>query len=112
MAIADNLKGLHHWNTGRHHGCELPGEYRDIRRQNFAAGSERGAWRLDASGSNTLASQVGSPRCFARCKRLAVYSVAALVLTFPQKLGFFLACGCRYRHKSDPSGYLLIDGDA
>jgi hypothetical protein len=90
-------------NAGRHHGRELAAEHGDVFGEDFAAGSKRIALRLDARGGNALAAQVGAQRLFVRRKRLAANLVAALVLAFPKKLGFFLARGCRYRHKSDPS---------
>jgi len=100
MAVADDLEGLHHWNTPPQHGRELPGKHCDVRRQNFPAGSKRGlgvltrvAARLGAAGR--LAAPLRSPQ--ATC----AYFIAALVLTF-HKNWFLLACGCRYRHKSHP----------
>src|ERR1700738_125387 len=80
MTIADDFEGLHHRNSRRHHGCELPREHGDVYRQNLSAGSKRRTWRLDASGRYALASQIGPQRCFVGSKRLAAHLVAAFVL--------------------------------
>ncbi len=102
MAIADDFEGLHHGNAGRHHGRELAAEHGDIHGVDLAAGSKRLALGLDTCGGDALTAQVGTQRCFVRSKRLAAHLVAALILALPQELGFFLARGCRYRHKIPP----------
>jgi len=88
MTIADDLEGLHHRNAADI-SCELAGEHRDVRGQNLAAGSKRGAWCLDARGRyawrlrsarNAASSRQGICRAF----------IAAFVLAFPQKLVSFL----------------------
>src|SRR5882757_9092698 len=100
MSIADDFKSLHHRDTGRHHGRKLTAEYRDIFVGNLAAGSEYIALRLDARCGNALAPQVGAQSCLIGSKRFPANLVPAFVLALPEKLGFLLASGCRYRHKS------------
>ena len=101
VAVADDLEGLHHGNAGRHHGGELPAEYRDVRGVDLAAAAEQLlALRLDPGRGDALAAQIGAQRRLVHREGLAADLVAALVLAFPKKLGFFLGRCCRYRHKS------------
>ena len=60
MAVADDLEGLHHRNTGRHHGGELTAENSDVFVGDLTAEAERIALRLDAGGSHSLTTQVGA----------------------------------------------------
>src|SRR5271155_5139780 len=100
MTVADDLEGLHHRNTGRHHGGELTAEYSDVLVRDLAAARERLALGLYARGGHALTPQVGAQGRLIRRKGLAAHLVAALVLSLPEKLGFLFARCRRYRHNS------------
>src|SRR5579863_6937657 len=111
MTVADDFEGLHHWNSGGHHGRKLSGKHRDVLRLRLSA-TANAALGFYAGRGDALASQIRTQRLFVRGERLAANLMAALVLALPDKLDFFLACRCGYRHKSVPRSHYLFDRDA
>src|ERR1700730_10476596 len=100
VPIADDFECLHHRDAGGHHSGKLAAEHRDIFVANLATGSKQIALRLHTRRGNALTPQVRAQCRLIGGKRLSADFVPALVLAFPMKLGLFLGCGSRYRHKS------------
>ena len=98
-------------NTGRHHGGELTAEHGDVAGDDLAAGSKGVAWRLDARGATPWRRR--SARTAASLAASDLPRTLLPRLSLPSQTNWVSFClRLPISPWLNPSGYLLIDGDA